>query len=133
MLNNTVLASQTLVNRAHWNSQALPSVSQLGDRLQVAWAMGGVPVTVRFSADGGVSWLTLAIDSRSDSLVIDPTLLPQNGVGLYQITPGNSATPNSFQIEYDFPIEPARRTAALAAAPADAVRPPWAARSAPMA
>ncbi|MEZ4663548.1 MAG: glycosyl hydrolase family 18 protein [Caldilineaceae bacterium] len=100
LYNNGLLAAQALDDRSNWISQVQLTVTEVGENIQVVWTMSGIPTTVRYSPDNGASWLTLAVDNTSGVLTLDPKLLPQDGVGLYQIIPSNSTTPVFFETTY---------------------------------
>lgn len=95
--NNSLLASQNLTDYSTWINQVQLTITPLGEQLRVAWTMTGIPVTIRFSDNGGATWLTLAVDNTGGALTLDPKLLPQDGRGLYQIIPGNSSSLVSFE------------------------------------
>ncbi|MCB9157273.1 MAG: hypothetical protein H6645_09170, partial [Caldilineaceae bacterium] len=98
--NNGLLIAQSLSDRANWSNQVQLTVSKVGEEIQVAWTMSGIPTTVRFSPNNGASWITLAVDNTSGALNLHPKLLPQDGVGRYQIVPSNSTTPVFFEASY---------------------------------
>ncbi|MBN1371654.1 MAG: hypothetical protein JW987_06910 [Anaerolineaceae bacterium] len=61
--------------------QSSPLASVQGEKLTWSGATG--PVLVRYSADGGQTWQTLAVDAQGGSLQLDPALRD----GLFEIIP----------------------------------------------
>lgn len=94
-----VVAEQSLVTggEAELQSAATPLVvGRNTEEIRLSWGMGGLgeqPALVRYSADGGLTWIVLAVDMIGGQMTINPNHLPDGGQGEFQVVPGNSAQP----------------------------------------
>ena len=89
----TAVAERTLQRQmAFLNSQAT-TATRAGDEVTLAWPSAETPVTVRFTADNGASWTTLAVDALGGSLNVNSLTLPNKGQGRFEIIPADSSQP----------------------------------------
>ena len=56
------------------------------------WGLPDVPALARYTADGGQSWTTLALEALGGELAVDLSSLP-GGNGRFQIIPANTGVP----------------------------------------
>lgn len=62
------------------------------DATEVRLSWGGTqPTLVRYSADGGQTWMVLGVDVVDGALTVDPSDLPGNGQGEFQVIVADSA------------------------------------------
>jgi len=61
--------------------------------VDLSWGLPEVPALVRYTADGGRTWTTLAADAPGGRLSVDPAALPGGGAGRFEVTPADGAGP----------------------------------------
>jgi hypothetical protein len=91
-----VVAQQTLANGNGTELQSASEslvVERSISKIRLSWGLSDQPALVRYSANGGQSWMVLAVDVTGGQMVIDTDQLPDDGQGEFQIIPGNSAEP----------------------------------------
>lgn len=77
---------------AETRSSATPlTVERAASEISLSWGGAAQPALVRYSADGGQSWMVLAVDVVDGGLAIDPSHLPDNGQGEFQVIVADSA------------------------------------------
>lgn len=66
-----------------------PTITADGDELTLAWNAPGAPTMVRYSADAGQTWTTLAVDAVDGSLTLSRNSLPQGTIH-FELIPAGS-------------------------------------------
>lgn len=72
-------------------ARAPVSISRTADTITLRWGFPDTPALVRYSADDGQSWTTLAVNRRGGRLTLDPATLP-GSAGQFQVIPADAAT-----------------------------------------
>jgi hypothetical protein len=96
-----VYQGQALAERTLSAAHALPmqqgatalTAQHEANEVHLTWGMGEQPALVRYSADGGQSWMVLGVDVSGGQMTIDPTYLPERGVGEFQVIVADAAEP----------------------------------------
>ena len=89
----TALAARALQAQAAFLNRQNASATRVADAFTLPWPAINIPVTVRFTADDGTSWTTLAVDTLDGTLTVSGTTLPNNGQGRFEIIPADSSLP----------------------------------------
>lgn len=90
---DTIMAERTLQIQSKFANEQNVSATENGNHLVLKWSDSNTPITIRYRADDGITWVTLAVDLDGGSLTLDPILLPNNGHGQFEIIPADSVVP----------------------------------------
>jgi hypothetical protein len=93
---NQVVAERTLTTGSNFETQSAAKpilVQQNANELHLSWGMDERPAMVRYSADGGQTWMILGIDVIGGQLKVDSNQLPDSGQGEFQVIISDSAAP----------------------------------------
>jgi hypothetical protein len=88
----TVLATRAARAAGPALAATAPSAQRANGALQLRWGAPNAPALVRYTADGGASWMTLGVDVLGGELSVDPATLPSSG-GSFEVTPADGAAP----------------------------------------
>ena len=93
LYNGVAVAERTLHTQIAFSDVQSTQATRVGDEITLAWPASDVPVIVRFTADDGASWSTLAVDALGGSLNVSGATLPNRGQGRFEIIPADSLLP----------------------------------------
>lgn len=86
-----ILASRSLNNAAAFGPQTATAVRE-GNSITLTWGLVNTPAVVRYSPDGGQSWLALGIGVTEGTFLVDAAALPAGEDGLFEIILGNTGS-----------------------------------------
>ena len=84
-----VLAEQPLQVNPVTAEARLSNAAPTANGYLVRWEMPEQPVLVRYSSDGGATWVTLGVDVKGGELMVDPTTLPAPD-GIFEVLPADT-------------------------------------------
>jgi len=73
--NGQIVATRSLLSSAR-RAFSAPTLSVAGDQLNLQWAATDLPALVRYSTDGGKTWLTAGVDARNGKFSLFTADLP---------------------------------------------------------
>ncbi len=82
-----------------------PQLTQTADLISLDWGLAGQPALVRYTADGGQSWISLAADLTTGRLEIEPDSLP-GGLGYFEVILADSGLNLRADLETPLPDKP---------------------------
>ncbi len=91
MQGDTIVASRRLNNTAAFGPQTATAVRE-GDAITLNWGLVGTPAIVRYSPDGGQSWLGLGLGVTDGAFTVDAATLPTGEGGHFEIILGNTGS-----------------------------------------
>jgi hypothetical protein len=93
----TILARRTLRTATVVPLSSDPSSARVvrqASAAELRWSRTDLPALVRYTADGGQSWVTLGMDMRGGALRLDPASLP-SGAGRFEVVYADGAAPGA--------------------------------------
>ncbi|GJM39791.1 MAG: hypothetical protein DHS20C20_00730 [Ardenticatenaceae bacterium] len=108
MASGTAVANRTLST----SSMAVnATLAQRTETATVSWGISDVPANVRYTADGGLTWVTVGLNVLGGSLDVDLTNLPGGGNGRFQIILADQGVPTRFEVDLAMPLSDKQPTA----------------------
>ncbi len=86
-----IVASRSLNNAAAFGPQTATAVRE-GNTITLNWGLVNTPAIVRYSSDGGQSWLGLGLGITDGTFLVDAAALPAGDNGLFEIILGNTGS-----------------------------------------
>ncbi len=84
-----IVALRAFDNPATFGPQTAVAIRE-GDAITLNWGLVDIPAIVRYSPDGGQSWLGLGIGIADGTFTVDAATLPIGESGLFEIIMGNT-------------------------------------------
>ncbi|MCB8925137.1 MAG: hypothetical protein H6652_05875 [Ardenticatenaceae bacterium] len=97
----TAVANRTLATSGMAVNATL---AQRSETATVNWGIADVPANVRYTADNGLTWITVGLNVLGGSLDVDLTTLPGGANGRFQIILADQGVPTRFEVALATPL-----------------------------